>query len=377
VREDASRPARRRGVNTRWRLFFSYFVLIAVLVIVLSAAVREIGVEVVKAHMVDMPGASSIMAADLERAITDGLNEALLWGGIAAMVAAVIASFLVSGWITRPLRHMAEIAGQIAAGDYAERVAYESDDDIGLFARAFNNMAGQLEKTEEVRRELLGTISHELRTPLATIEGYMQGLMDGVIPAEPATYELVRHEASRLSRLVANIERLSRLEAGGETIKPQRLNVAKAVDETISPLRPLFVQAALALTVDVPRQELEVWADPDKLAQILGNLLANALRYGEAGGSVRVTAEAKGNLVVFAVEDNGRGIPAKDLPHVFERFYRVDKSRSQAGGGSGIGLAVVKALVQQMGGTVEAESIPGTLTRFTFSLPRRGRHAEA
>ena len=119
--------------------------------------------------------------------------------------------------------------------------------------------------------------------------------------------------------------------------------------------------------------DLEVRADPDKLAQILGNLLTNSLRYTQAGGKVRVSAGSKGDMVVFAVEDNGPGIPAKDLPHVFERFYRVDKSRSQAGGGSGIGLAVVKALVQQMGGDVKAESTPGVLTRFAFSLPRAGR----
>jgi signal transduction histidine kinase len=367
----------RRRVNTRWRLFFSYFAIIAVLVIALSFAVREIGVEVVKAHMAEMPGASAILAKDLERAITDGLDEALLWSGLAAMVAAIIASFVVSGWITRPLRHMAEVAGQIAAGDYTERVAYESGDEIGRFAGAFNEMAGRLEKTEEVRRDLLGTISHELRTPLATIEGYMQGLMDGVITAEPATYELVRHEASRLSRLVVNIERLSRLEAGGEAIRLQTVNATKAMEATVSALHPLFTQAEVTLGVSSDDPALEVRADPDKLAQILGNLLTNSLRYTPTGGSVRVTLRSRHDQVVFAVEDNGVGIPTKDLPHVFERFYRVDKSRSQAGGGSGIGLAVVKALVQQMGGTVEAESVPGVLTRFTFTLPRPRADAPA
>jgi signal transduction histidine kinase len=367
----------RRGVNTRWRLFFSYFAIIAVLVIALSFAVRETGVEVVKAHMAEMPGASAILAKDLERAITDGLDEALLWSGLAAMVAAILASFVVSGWITRPLRHMAEVAGQIAAGDYTERVAYESGDEIGRFARSFNEMAGRLETTEEMRRDLLGTISHELRTPLATIDGYMQGLMDGVIPGEPATYELVRHEASRLSRLVVNIERLSRLEAGGETIRLQTVNAAEAVEATVSALHPLFSQAEIALAASAEDPLLEVRADPDKLAQILGNLLSNSLRYTPAGGSVLVAVKSEDDHAVFAVEDNGVGIPANDLPHVFERFYRVDKSRSQAGGGSGIGLAVVKALVQQMGGTVRAESLPGVLTRFTFTLPRPRASAEA
>jgi len=361
---------REKAINTRWRLFFSYLAIILALVVTLSLAVRSIGIRAVASHMAGMPGSSAMMASDLERAVTAGLNQAVLWGALAAVVAAVIASFLVSGWITRPLRQMAEVAGRIAGGDYVERVAYESGDDMGRFAGAFNNMAGQLQKTEEVRRELLGTISHEIRTPLATIEGYMQGLMDGVIPAEPETYELVRREASRLSRLVNDVERLSRLEAGGELIKPQKLNVAEAVERVVSSLQPLFAQAELPLVVDLPESQLEVWADPDKLTQILGNLLTNSLRYTPEGGKVQVAAKAEDPLVVFRVEDSGIGIPSEDLPHVFERFYRVDKSRSQAGGGSGIGLAVVKALVQQMGGSIKVESTPGTLTRFTFTLPR-------
>ncbi|MCL5734217.1 MAG: ATP-binding protein [Actinobacteria bacterium] len=361
---------RRRAINTRWRLFLSYFVIILALVIALSFAVRSIGIRAVTAHMAGMPGSSAMMAGDLEKAVRAGLNQAVLWGGLAALMAAVIASFLVSGWITRPLLHMAEVAHRIAGGDYAERVDYESDDDIGRFAGAFNNMAGQLQKTEEVRRELLGTVLHEIRTPLATIGGYMQGLMDGVIPAEPETYELVRKEASRLGRILKEVERLSRLEAGAEAIRPQRLNVAGAVEGVASALRPLLAQSELDVSVNVVDRQLEVWADPDKFAQILGNLLSNSLRYIAAGGRVGVTAQARDSAIAFTVEDNGRGIPAEDLPHIFERFYRVDKSRSQAGGGSGIGLAVVKALVQQMGGSISVESKPGKVTRFTFSLPR-------
>ncbi|HLA81612.1 MAG TPA: ATP-binding protein, partial [Thermoleophilia bacterium] len=142
------------------------------------------------------------------------------------------------------------------------------------------------------------------------------------------------------------------------------------VERVVSSLRPLFLQAGLPLDVDPPDPQLGVWADPDKLTQILGNLLANSLRYTPQGGEVRVAAKARESLVVFRVEDNGIGIPSEDLPHVFERFYRVEKSRSQAGGGSGIGLAVVKALVRQMGGSIKAESTPGSLTRFTFTLPR-------
>ena len=360
-------------MSTRWRLFFSYVAVIVVLVAVLSLAVRSLAVRAVSGHMtgmMGMGGGSDMMTGDLERAVNAGVNEAILWGALAAVIAAVIASYLVSGWITRPLGHMAEVAGQIAAGDFRQRVSHKAGDEIGRFATAFNDMAGQLQKTEELRQELLGTISHEIRTPLANIEGYMQGLMDGVVPAEPETYELVRREAARLGRLVTDVERLSRLEAGAEAIKPRELAVVEAVEAVVAPLRPQFAHSDLSLTLDCPEPCPRLWADPDKFAQVLGNLLSNSLRYTPPGGAVKVDVRAQDAMVAFVVEDNGVGIPTTDLPHVFERFYRVDKSRSSSGGGSGIGLAVAKALTEQMGGSIKAESLPGSYTRFTFLLPR-------
>ncbi len=360
-------------MSTRWRLFFSYLAVIATLVVVLSVAVRSLAVRAVDSHMggmMGMGGSGGMMSNDIRSAVAAGINEAILWGALAAIVVAVIASYLVSGWLTRPLGHMAEVAGRIAAGDFAQRVAYDGADDMGRFAGAFNNMAGQLQRTEEVRRELLGTISHEIRTPLATIEGYMRGLMDGVVPAEPETYELVRREAARLGRLVTDVERLSRLEAGAEPITPAEVPALEAVEKVSAPLRPQFEHAGLSLQVECGDPCPSIWADPDKFAQILGNLLANSLRFTPSGGMVTVRVQPRERMVAFVVEDNGIGIPADDLPHVFERFYRVDKSRSSAGGGSGIGLAVAKHLTEQMGGAISVESTPGSLTRFTFTLPQ-------
>ena len=361
-------------MSTRWRLFFSYVAVIVALVAVLSIAVRSLAVRAVSGHMTGMMGmggsSDGMMTGDLERAVNAGVNDAILWGALAAVIAAVIASYLVSGWITRPLGHMAEVAGRIAAGDFRQRVSHKAGDEIGRFATAFNDMAGQLQKTEELRQELLGTISHEIRTPLANIEGYMQGVMDGVVPAEPETYELVRREAARLGRLVTDVERLSRLEAGAEAIEPRELAVVEVIEVVVAPLRPQFAHSGLSLVVECPEPCPRIWADPDKFAQILGNLLSNSLRHTPPGGAVKIEVRAQDAMAAFVVEDNGAGIPTADLPHVFERFYRVDKSRSSSGGGSGIGLAVAKALTQQMGGSIEAESLPGSYTRFTFLLPQ-------
>jgi histidine kinase len=197
----------------------------------------------------------------------------------------------------------------------------------------------------------------------------MEGLIDGVIPEEPETYQRVYLEASRLSRLVTDIERLSRVEAGVEPMDLRPLDTARVVSEAVERLRPQFEQKPLQLLTELYGDLPQVLADEDKLIQVLVNLLANSFKYTPADGRVTVRAKPAGNQVLVEVEDNGEGIPAEDLPHIFERFYRVDKSRSAAGGGAGIGLAVTKSLVERMGGSIRAESHPGAGTSVTFLLP--------
>ncbi|GAB4254665.1 MAG: ATP-binding protein [Thermoleophilia bacterium] len=365
-------------MKLRWRLFFSYLAAIAVVVLAVAVSVRSIAVRAVASHMGGMMAdMMHSMTADIESAVVAGVTEALLWGVLAALVVAVVASYLLSGWLTGALRHMSEVAGRIARGQYDQRVAYSADDEIGEVARSFNEMATRLEETENLRRQLLGTISHELRTPLTSIQGYMEGLIDGVIPEEPETYQLVHREATRLTRLVADIERLSRVEAGAESIQPADLSTRRVIEETVDRLRPQFEQKPLSLGVELDPGLPDVWADEDKLVQILMNVMGNAFKYTPPGGSVVVRGRSgtdRGS-VLFEVEDNGIGIPAEDLPHIFERFYRVDKSRSAAGGGAGIGLAVAKSLVEQMGGHIWAESPSGQGTKVSFTLPSAAGHA--
>ena len=190
-----------------------------------------------------------------------------------------MASFAVSGWLTSTLGQMAGAAGRIAAGEFDQRVSYSADDEVGELARSFNDMAGRLEQTEQVRRELLGTISHELRTPLTNIQGYMEGLIDGVVPEEPETYQLVHREAARLSRLVADIERLSRVEAGVERIEPRRLSTGRVVGDTVERLRPQFEQKPLSLSLEIAEEVPDVWADEDKVVQVLTNVVGNSFKY--------------------------------------------------------------------------------------------------
>ena len=351
------------------KLFFSNLAALAVVVVAVLVSVRSVAARAAYEHMGTMTGGmADQMVRNLQSAISQGLDDAILVGTGAALLVAVVTSLLMSTLLTRPIGRAAHAAELIAQGDYGHRVEYRGHDEVGELADAFNHMAAKLENTEIVRRELLATVSHELRTPLTSIQGYMEGLIDGVVPQEPETYHLVRREAERLTRLVGDIERLSRLEAGAERVEPTSLVTAPVVTAAVEGLRPLFDQKDVVLELHLPERLPSVWADEDKLSQILVNLLVNALKYTEPGGLVSVGAETDGDLLLFSVEDNGIGIPPEDLPHVFERFYRVDKSRSSASGGIGIGLAVVKTLVERMGGRVRATSTPGLGTRMTFTL---------
>ena len=351
------------------KLFFSNLAALAVVVIVVLVSVRSVALRVAYEHMGAMTGGmADQMVRDLQSAISQGLDDAILVGTGAALLVAVVTSLLVSSLLTRPIGKAARAAELIAKGDYGHRVEYKGRDEVGEFAQSFNDMAAKLENTEAVRRELLATVSHELRTPLTSIQGYMEGLIDGVVPQEPETYHLVRREAERLTRLVGDIERLSRLEAGAEPVEPSSLATVPVVMATVEGLQPLFHQKDVELKLHLPEHLPFVWADEDKLSQILVNLLVNSLKYTAPGGHVTVAAEVAGDLLLFSVDDNGIGIPPEDLPHVFERFYRVDKSRSATSGGTGIGLAVVKTLVERMDGQVQAASTPGVGTRMTFTL---------
>ena len=215
----------------------------------------------------------------------------------------------------------------------------------------------------------MANIAHELRTPLTSISGYMEGLIDGVVPATEETYELVHREAGRLSRLVNDLQRLSRAESGKEKLDVIPLPAQIVLDRLSRRLEPQFRDKGVELSVDIEPGASPVLADEDRLDQVLTNLLDNALRYTEAGGKVTVEVCGQDGKVAVTVSDTGIGISAEDLPHIFERFYRADKSRSRERGGTGIGLTIAKRYVEVLGGTISVSSEPGQGTRFNVLLP--------
>ena len=297
-------------------------------------------------------------------------NEALVIAVIAASIAAGIVSILISRRVVAPVRAMMTVSQRIAEGRYDERVQVENTDELGQLAVRFNQMAEKLEQVESMRRRLIGDVTHELRTPLTAIKGSMEGLMDGVLPANAETYQQIHAETDRLSRLVDDLQELSRVEARAYELDIRPVDVSALVGTVTKRMHHQFDDKRVGLTSSLPAEPLRVLADEDRIVQVLTNLVGNALQYTPSDGQVRISVARIGAEVQIAVHDTGVGIPSEHLPHIFDRFYRVDKSRSRARGGSGIGLTIAKHLVEAHGGRIWAESEGESKgSAFTFTLP--------
>jgi len=369
------------------RLLLSYLIVIAVGTLVLASAAQLTVPSAFNRHMYMMRGmqwgmmgddatADGLPTPELAGFYAESVREALLLAGGASLLVALVVSVVVSQRVVSPVRAMMLASRHIAAGHYGERVAVPGDvasgnlDELGQLAVAFNQMASTLERTEAIRRELIADVVHELRTPLASIKGYMEALVDDVVPADAETFERVHKEAERLQRLVQDLQELSRVEAGAFELKLEPSDLGALVRAVASHLERQFEEKDVGLELHVTEDLPRVRLDGDRLQQVLLNLLGNALQYTPTGGNVRLSAGRAAGEVVVSVADTGIGIAPEHLQRVFTRFYRVDRSRSRASGGTGIGLTIAKYLVEAHGGRIWAESDgPGRGSTFSFALP--------
>ena len=296
--------------------------------------------------------------------------ESLGYAVIASVLAALLVSWFLSRRIVAPVRTLTDASQHIADGHYAERVQVNGSDEIAQLATRFNQMATQLEQVESMRRQLIGDVTHELRTPLTSIKGYMEGLVDGVLPATPETFNQIHHEADRLSRLVDDLQELSRVEAKAYSLDVRSVAVSNLMQTTVKRLAPQAMDKRITLHSSLPADLPPLQADEDRITQVLVNLVANAIQYTPEGGNVMISAVQQADEIRISVKDTGIGIPPEHLANLFTRFYRVDKSRSRnTGGGSGIGLTIAKHLIEAHGGRIWAESKgDGQGSTFTFSL---------
>ena len=368
-----------------WKVFLSYVIVVLVGVVVLATATS---LSVPAAYNHHMAGMSAMMANNNMMGITQPLElelfanytasvtEALSLAALAAMIAAVFASFFISRQVVGPIERMMKLSHRIAEGEYEERLKISGSlqsnnlDELDQLALSFNQMADKLEKTESMRRQLIGDVTHELRTPLAAIKGYMEGLIDGVIPPTPETYQQIHGEADRLQRLVNDLQELSIVEAAGYQLKIESISPVKLIETSIIHLNHQFEEKGIQLEQQLEVNLPHVSVDKDRIMQVLTNLMGNALQYTNSGGKVIITASRVKSEVLISISDTGIGLSADHLPHIFNRFYRIDKSRARASGGSGIGLTIAQALVKAHHGRIWAESEgEGKGTSFHFTLP--------
>jgi len=273
----------------------------------------------------------------------------------------------------RPLLELMSAADAVADGDFSVRVREVGPGDLRRLAASFNRMTAELERTENQRRNLTADVAHELRTPLTVIQGNLEGVLDGVYPPSPEHIQATLDETRLLSRLVADLQTLSLAESGQLPLHPARVSAADLLEDALSGFSGKAAAAGIELVLDLPPGDESLWivVDPDRMGQVLSNLVANALRYTPAGGRITLKAEALPGSVRLSVEDSGAGIPLEDLPYVFDRFWKGEKARTRGErSGSGLGLAIARQLVEANGGKIEVESQVGQGTRFMIEFER-------
>jgi two-component system sensor histidine kinase BaeS len=339
------------------RFFVASAAVAGIALAIVAVGVLRVGGEAFETLMM-AAGASADHARDMfDQSVT-------IVFAVAALVALGLAAALARR-LGRPIEHMAEAASRIADGDLEARVPEEGPAELRALASAYNTMAIRLVEQEAIRREFIVNASHELRTPLTNLQGYLEAMRDGVIPPDPETFESLREEVDRLTRLAASLDILAGVGTGPAAA--HEIDVATIVIAAVDLAAPAFGRRSIEVSVDV-EPGLRARVRPDELAQVLANLLQNAVRYTPAGGSVAVSAARVAAGIDIRVANTGPGIPRDDLPRVWERFYRVEKSRDREHGGAGIGLAIVKQLVEGAGGRVGVTS-DGGWTTFRLTLP--------
>ena len=296
------------------------------------------------------------------------INRNLIWSGLLAGGVAIALTLFLSRRILAPVESLSTAARALAKGDFSSRVEVRSKDEVGELAQTFNTMAKELGRTEEVRRSLVADVAHELRTPVSNLRGYLEAVRDGLINPDEVTLKSMHEEVLLLTRLIEDLQELALAESGQLALYRQPCDLAGLVRQAVVAIGPRSDAKGITVEVDAP-QTLRAQADPERIGQVLRILLVNATNYTAEDGRVLVTASGGDHLLTVSVRDTGSGISDDQLAYVFDRFYRVDKSRSRTTGGVGLGLTIAKRLVEAHGGTIIVESQEGVGSTFTFTLP--------
>ena len=296
------------------------------------------------------------------------VHKSLWWVGLFFIVLGLAASYFLATSITKPLCRLTEAAKEIGQGNFNQQLTASANDEVGQLTLVFNQMAEDLSHNEKSRREFLAGIAHELRTPLAILQGNLENISSGVIRPEPKIIFSMQEEVMRLSRLVTDLRDLSLAEIRELKLHKEPTDLGQLAMQLGQFIQPLFDEADQKLLLEVEDNLPAVSVDQDRMRQVIGNLLVNASRYSGEGSIVKLIVCQKNHSLCIEIQDNGPGIPSEDLPHIFEQFYRGEKSRSRKKGGSGIGLALARRYVEIHGGTIKAENLPAGGVRFVILI---------
>lgn len=348
-----------------WKLLLINVVpVIAVIILVIWLAVDQLAAGYFMALMKKY----EIEPTAIHRMFLTSIHHYLIWASLAALVLAFILSYLLTRRVLKPLSQMSAVTRDIAEGDFTARVDVAGSDEVGQLGLSFNRMADSLEQIEQLRRNMVADVAHELRTPLTNLRGYLEAVNDQVIAPSPETLSLLEKETMRLVKLVDNLQQLSRAEAARLYLKRERLHLSEQIEDLLPLYRPVLEEKRIDVSIDFPQEAAVVHADRDKFLQAVRNLLDNSAKYTPEKGEIAISSKRLQNEIELRFCNSGAEIPQADLPFIFERFFRTDRSRSRDVGGAGIGLAITKELIEAHGGRVGAESADGR-TCVWFTLP--------
>jgi signal transduction histidine kinase len=348
-----------------WKILLNVIPVIGVTILVVWLAIDNLAAT----YFMRLMENYSIAPHDSHQMFIEAVHRYLVWAALAALFLALLLSYLMTKRVLRPLSQMTQISNELSQGNFSNRVEVVSADEVGQLGSAFNLMADSLEQLEGLRKRMVADIAHELRTPLTNLRGYFEGLGDAVVPPSVETFKMLEAETLRLVDLVDDLQQLSKAEAAEAFLQRQEIQLSLFVDQLLLLFGLRFQAKQIKIDVQIDPLDIVLSADHDKLLQAFRNLLENALRYTPEGGQVQIVAQQLSDSVEMTVSNSGVEIGAEDLPFIFERFFRADRSRSREQGGAGIGLAIVKRVIEAHGGQVEAQSSDGW-TRIIVRLPR-------
>lgn len=349
-----------------WKLLLTNVIpVIGVIFLVVWVAVDKLAANYFMALMDNY----DVSPDDIHQMFLTSIHYYLVWASLAALGLAFILSYHLTRRVLRPLLQMTNITKEVAAGKFSLRAEVTTRDEVGQLGLAFNRMADSLEQVERLRKTMVADVAHELRTPLTNLRGYLEALNDKVIPPSSETFSMLQEENLRLVHLVDNLQQLARADAARAYLKREEIVISDLITQMVELHLPNFRRKEIMIETHYPESELLVTADRDKLLQALQSLIENCWKYTPTKGQVLISVDLDPAGVKIDFQNSGPGILKEDLPYIFERFFRADRSRSRDAGGAGIGLAITRELIEAHGGHVGAESIPGE-THIWLVLPR-------